>query len=310
VLRAYFPPLLRERLGARLDEHPLRREIVTTQLVNDMVNRAGVTFCFRCREETGAPVEDVVRAYRIVAEVFALDDLWQRLDALTDAPVAAQDALVLESRRMVDRAARWFLQTRPPGLDVEQEVARYAPAVRELSPQVPGLLRGLAAERVGALTARLEAAPAAGAAGAVPAELAARVAALLDVFSLLDVVEVARAGGVDPGEVAPVYFAVVDRLGIEALIERVARLPRGDRWQAMARASVRDDLYATAAALTAAVLAATGPAPAEERVAGWEARHAPLVARSRATLTDALAAEPVDLAALSVALRALRTLVR
>ena len=38
--------------------HPLRREIITTWVVNDLVNRGGMTFVFRMQEETGAsPVE-------------------------------------------------------------------------------------------------------------------------------------------------------------------------------------------------------------------------------------------------------------
>ena len=34
--------------------HPLRREIVITGVVNELVNRAGITFVFRAQEETGA----------------------------------------------------------------------------------------------------------------------------------------------------------------------------------------------------------------------------------------------------------------
>ncbi|RKS72591.1 glutamate dehydrogenase [Motilibacter peucedani] len=310
VLRGYFPPLLRERLGARLDEHPLRREIVTTEVVNDLVNRAGVTFAFRAQEETGASVADVVRAYVVVREVFGLDALWREVEGLDGvADTGAQTALVLETRRLVDRATRWFLQSRPPGLDVEQEVARYASTVRELSAEVPRLVGAEAAARLRTLGARL-------AAPGVPAELADRVAALLDVFALLDVVEVARSVEVAPGqhcepaEVAPLYFALDDRYAIESLLSRIAGLPRGDRWQAMARASVRYDLYATLASLTTAVLRETPAGEPLGRITAWEQVRGELLARARGTVDAALAAEPADLATLSVALRALRTLLR
>ena len=45
-------PQLVERYGDRLASHPLRREIITTCLVNEMVNRGGITFAFRAQEET------------------------------------------------------------------------------------------------------------------------------------------------------------------------------------------------------------------------------------------------------------------
>ncbi|RZS90118.1 glutamate dehydrogenase (NAD) [Motilibacter rhizosphaerae] len=303
LLRGYFPPLLRERLGARLDAHPLRREIVTTRLVNRMVNTAGATFAFRAQEETGAPLADVARAYAVVERVFGVTALLEEVESLgTSAPVPAQDALVQEVRRLVDRAARWFLSSRPPGLDVEQETARYAGAVGELGPRVPELVSGVARARLERLADGL-------AVDGVPRALAARVAALLDVFALLDVVEVARSTGTEPAEAAPVYYAVMDALGLEALLARVAALPRGDRWQAMARASVRSDVYGVGSALTAAALAAEGATPAE-RVAAWASARGELVERTRATVGAALAAEPADLAAVSVAVRALRSLLR
>ena len=74
---SYFPPQVVERFDDRLDAHPLHREIVTTTLVNDLVNWAGSSFVFRAVEETGADAADVVRAYAVVRDVFGLADLWQ-----------------------------------------------------------------------------------------------------------------------------------------------------------------------------------------------------------------------------------------
>ena len=41
----------------------LRREIATTQLVNQMVNLSGISYDHRMTEDTGASVTDVARAY-------------------------------------------------------------------------------------------------------------------------------------------------------------------------------------------------------------------------------------------------------
>ena len=52
--------------------HPLAREIVTTETVNEMVNRAGISFAFRLEEERAATAVDSIRAYTISTEVFDL----------------------------------------------------------------------------------------------------------------------------------------------------------------------------------------------------------------------------------------------
>ena len=43
-LRAYFPTQVREGFGQQVEQHPLRREIIVTQVVNDLVNGAGMTY--------------------------------------------------------------------------------------------------------------------------------------------------------------------------------------------------------------------------------------------------------------------------
>ena len=84
---------------------------------------------------------------------------------------------------------------------------------------------------------------------------------------------------------ARVHFALGERLGLPALVERILALPRDDRWQTMARAALRDDLHGVHAQLTAQVLESTSAddsAPA--RIAAWEDADEELVARAGATL--------------------------
>ena len=48
-LAAYFPQPMQEGFAEQIREHPLRREIIVTQVVNDLVNGAGMTFCAAAR---------------------------------------------------------------------------------------------------------------------------------------------------------------------------------------------------------------------------------------------------------------------
>ena len=72
VLARYFPTPLRERFAARMAGHRLRREIIATVLVNEVVNRGGTSFVFRAMEESGASAADVIRAYVVVRDVYGL----------------------------------------------------------------------------------------------------------------------------------------------------------------------------------------------------------------------------------------------
>ena len=129
-------------------------------------------------------------------------------------------------------------------------------------------------------------------------------------FGLLDVLETAAATGRDVAEVAGIYFVLSERFQIDELLSRISQLPRNDRWQTLARMALRYDLYAALAGLTAEVLQST-PADAapDDRVLQWEQANTASIARAHNAMGD-VAESPADLAALSVLLRQIRTLVK
>jgi glutamate dehydrogenase len=132
----------------------------------------------------------------------------------------------------------------------------------------------------------------------------------LDTFSLLDVVRIAERVPADPAQVAALYFMVSERYEVDGFLTRISALPRHGRWQALARQALRSDLYQVHAALTLQVARSTDASqPALERLAQWETANSGEVSRVRQTLAEISHLERHDLASLSVALRALRTLV-
>jgi len=302
ALRAYFPPLIVKRYADELSAHRLRREIIVNTLVNDMINRGGITFVFRACEETGASPVEVARAFAVVREVFGLRPLWDRIEALDSlVPTSAQSALYLESRRLLDRATRWLLQERRSAVDVTAEIAHFAPVAR-VAPLVPKFLRGVERERFERRAADFVAAGA-------PHELSAEVAGLLDAFSLLDICELAAASGEEPESVTELYFALSERFEVDRMLNRITQLPRDDRWSSLARMSLRYDLYSALAMLTRAVQRAAPSGEPDRRIEAWEALNAEGLGRTQATLAEIASSESSDLASLSVALRVIRTLV-
>ncbi|MFJ2021219.1 NAD-glutamate dehydrogenase [Streptomyces nodosus] len=305
LLHAYFPTALRKKFLSQIDNHALRREIVTTVLVNDTVNTGGTSFLHRLREETGASLEEIVRAQTAARAIFHAGAVWDGVEALdnqVDADV--QTRIRLHSRRLVERGTRWLLNNRPQPLQLTETIEFFGKRVEQVWNELPKLMRGADLEWWQKIYDELTGA-------GVPDQLASRVAGFSSAFPALDIVSVADRMGKDPMAVAEVYYDLADRLQITQLMDRILELPRTDRWQSMARAAIREDLYAAHSALTADVLAVgNGAATPEQRFESWHENNAPILTRARATLDEIANSDSFDLANLSVAMRTMRTLLR
>jgi glutamate dehydrogenase len=305
-LPSYFPSNLRERFVSDIRAHQLRREIVTTMLVNDLVDTAGITYAYRVAEDVGVGPIDAVRSYVATNAIFRVGEVWRQVRAAGDngVSVAATDRMTLDLRRLIDRAGRWLLNYRPQPLAVGAEINRFAEKVRVLTPRMSEWLRGADKAIVEKEACEF------GAQGA-PTEVAYMVATGLYQYSLLDVIDIADIVDRDPAEVADTYFALMDHLGSDSLLTAVSRLARDDRWHSLARLAIRDDIYGSLRALCFDVLAVGEPDEnGEEKIAEWEMTNSSRVARARRTLTEIYEDEVQDLATLSVAARQIRSMIR
>ncbi|WP_232676175.1 NAD-glutamate dehydrogenase [Nocardioides sp. R-C-SC26] len=323
-LRAYFPTPIQQRFLDRISEHPLRREIIVTQVVGDLVNGAGFTYWPRLAGETAASAAELTRANFVAREIFGSLALRTRISAcdnLIDA--AVQTRMRIEMRTLVERASRWLVVNRRAPLESQALVDHFSDRVQRVMAALPDLLVG---EERSAFEERRDAL----ADSDVEDALATAVAVLPPAYMLLHVVDVAdsvaravpddaAAGdGVDLLEVARLHLVLGERLGLPRLVRRILALPRDDRWQTMARATLRDDLHAVHAELTRQVIEDAGSGDdsrgdaldVDAAIAAWEAEQVDRVERTASTLADICADDAVDLARMSVALRVVRGLLR
>jgi glutamate dehydrogenase len=303
VLERYFPAPLHARYHDEIHTHALRREIVATALVNAMVNRAGSTFAFRLAQETGANASDIVRAHEVAWRVFDQESLWRAIEALdNEVPAETQTEMYLESRKLVERASRWFLRNRRRPLPVASTVEFFRDGAARVAAALTDALLGSERDWLEHETAVL-------ASRGVPAEIARRVATLESLYTALDITDLAEQSGHDVEYVTAVYATVGDHLHLDWLRDRIVELPRDDRWHALARLALREDAYAEHRAVTAVVLAGTDPGfDAETAFKVWAAGNRPRVDRVLAILDDIRAHGVFDISTLSVALRELRSL--
>jgi len=296
ALTQYFPAQLHKKFASDIARHPLRREIIATVVLNDMVNRVGPSFPHQMTSGTGSTPAQVVRAYLLTREVFALDGTWQAIEAL-DNVVAdqTQAELLMELGRRTVRATTWFLRSRRLAEPMDQTIDRFAAAARGLAQYLKAAPEDASwRSSINEMQLRLVQ-------QRVPEALAFDVAAAGTSLAALDLAEVAEASRQPLDSVASTYFAIGDALGLARLRSQVAALSSDTYWQALAKAASSDDLASLQRQLTADALQAGG-------LDTWQKAQASALERAKRMLGELAEAKSADLAMLSVALRELRNL--
>ena len=77
----YFPPLIMRRFAGEAPGHRLRRELVATQLVNELVDTMGAIFVFGLVRDFDLSAEQAVRAWVIAADTIGLREEINRIKA-------------------------------------------------------------------------------------------------------------------------------------------------------------------------------------------------------------------------------------
>ncbi len=296
-LMAYFPRSVRERFPDAIRSHRLRREIVATSIVNNMVNLAGISFDHRMTEDSGASVSDVARGFLASRDIFGFADVWREIDDLgSSISLDTQISLFLDARRMTERGTFWLLRHRRPPLDIGEAVDTFSAGLAFLGDSLDDVVSGRVLDDVARLR---ETRVAAG----VPLALAARSARWPWLHTGFDIVEIAHTEACNVADAAGAYWAVFDAFDLGWLWDGVGALPRSDRWQEQARSALRDDMLTVLGELTRNVMRVGDGSPS-----AWIAANERAVARALGMHTEIRRAESFDLTTLSVALRQLRNL--
>ncbi len=80
ALESYFPARLAARWGHLFDRHRLRRELISSVVANEVVDRMGVTFASRLAADTRSNQAEVAAAWWIARDVVGAAAWWRDLD--------------------------------------------------------------------------------------------------------------------------------------------------------------------------------------------------------------------------------------
>jgi glutamate dehydrogenase len=293
-LVAYFPGAVRDLMPDDIRTHRLRREILATTVVNEMVNLQGISFDHRMAEETALGVADIVRGWVCAREVLDLRVSWAAIDGL--GPSVSHQfriELFVELRRLVERVTLWFLRG-GLGRDIAHTVTRYRTGFAEALEVLPGVLGPTVAHRVATATEQRCAA-------GLPPALAERSATWGVAHVIPDLVDLAHRHGRPVETVGRTWWDLFERLELVWLADRIDDLGRSNRWESQARSALRADLVGAVTGLADAALR-TGRSAGE-----WLNANEWNILRLTSLLREVQRTTPADLATLSVAVRQIAT---
>jgi len=212
--------------------------------------------------------------------------------------------MLFQYRRTVRRATRWFLRHRNKSLSIEQSISMFKPTFAIMTKKLNSFIIDSESAQLKRVEADLISAD-------VPKNIAARISQLSTIFSVLDIAEIAQEDGRDVEIVASLYFKLGVRLELHWFLDQITRQPVGNHWQALARASFREELDWQQRSLTSVVLACDCGSKVQdldEMLDAWVEANAQPLERWKHILADFKVGQTHEFAKFSVALRELMLL--
>jgi glutamate dehydrogenase len=292
-LSAYFPDRMEKKFAADIASHRLRREIIARVVANDLINRGGPSFVTRLMDATGQGAREVVRAFAVVRDGFALPALYGEIDAL-DNKIDGQVQLDLYAAvgRLVLVASAWDLKNGDGTAALGAQIAALRQARKQLEPKLETLLPEFTRERVAARRLTLIEA-------GTPAALADRLA-LLDASALIpDIALVAEIAKSDLLAAAKAFFAIADAFRISRIEDAAGAISTSDYYEGMALSRAVDTIGAARRGM--AVAALTGFGKKADPVAAWLEAGGGHIAKARERLVALTEGGDISVSRLTVA---------
>ncbi len=293
----YFPHPLPQRYAEAITQHRLQREIIATYLTNMVINYGGNEFIFILQEETGLSVVQIVSAYVIIWQVFDMTELWTEIEVL-DNKVAneVQIAMMLNIRKLLERATRWLLRNPRHNLDIAQTINYFKDGVKQFVNHLSDCISEHDQQKVERMTQAWIVAN-------VPEMVAKKVASATLWLAALDVVDVANETNDTLLTVLKIHFSLGTKLKLHWLRDQISALPRQNRWESLSRSALRDELHHIHRHLTIQVLLSVQHEDAQQRLELWLKNNQIAINRSVQLFAELQAVDKPDLAMLSVVLR-------
>lgn len=264
MVETAFPISLRKKYRHAMLNHTLHREIIATQLSNAIVNAMGFTYVFRVQAETGAPIEEIIRAFLVATAIFDAKTLRGLVESFGfKMPLSEQYDMLFQIRNLINLATRWFLHNKRLKSGIKDIINTYRTHVTNIEKHVPTLMGGYTKAYLDKLENRFKEL-------GIPTEHAERIATYRAMYTTLNIIEVAESNHFDLLKTAQVYFAGGETINLIWFRDQIAADSREGHWNVLARLTLRDELDYCQRTFTVAVMnSGDKKASAKELINHW-----------------------------------------
>lgn len=301
-LFAYFPTAMHAPYKKEILTHRLRREILATVLTNEIINRLGITFVHSIMHDSGAVAVDIVDAYVLTREGFAINRLWTSVEAL-DSKIApgVQSQLFIALQDFIGTNVRFILSHHPRHISISAQIAKQRSPLQLLRSDWKKIADVQSITHAESLIKEWIDA-------GVPKALADDIAALTILRAANVIIAATEGSKFSIATVAAIYFALGNALEFAAIEQQLHSLPKATNWQRQAVNSARAQLAQSQQDLLGAVLRDYGAKTSS--AAAWLQHKDAEFKRYKRFLVHFLAQEVMDASKLVVLLREVALLVK
>ncbi len=261
-LTRYFPKTVVERYPTYVANHPLRAEIIATQIANAVVDRMGIVFAHQMMVETNSTILDVLSAYLIAESMLDTRLIFRELSVLDRAgSTHLHLPAILGVTKSIEGIVHWLLETRRAHPEtktqlwesyVEQYQKPLATLIEATSQILPPFERN-----------RFEEAAHRFVTSGFPEKIARTISSVSYAPAYLDIAQIAQDESADLLAIAQLHTSLSAELQVHQLLDHVLRVEPADHWEDTALRSAASSIRGSVNLITRSLLHETGSSSLE-----------------------------------------------
>lgn len=263
----YFPELVRDKYRTRIHDHRLKREIIATQVTNNLIGCMGSSFHLRVQDLTGKPVHHICSAYMIARDSSAYRELAQGIEDLDNRVDAALQMEAFNRLcRSMESTIVWILRNIDHPGEIQALIDRYAEPYLELCRNLDSVLSSAARDRYLDLYNRFIE-------SGFPKDLAGDIAGRDILNNGIDIVEMSLKHSRPVPGTGRIFFEVADVLSIDWIYKQVATIDVDNIWHERARFSLLNALRVHHTDIVDTILSDSTGSSEEEALSIWSGKN-------------------------------------
>ncbi|MGE3921192.1 MAG: hypothetical protein AB7F64_09745 [Gammaproteobacteria bacterium] len=274
ILESSFAEPLQKAYQKAIVSHRLRREIIATELSNDIVNDMGVTFIFRMQTETDATIPEIIKAFTVVAKVFEYHKLKHLIDSVGyKISLNVQYEILEHLKHHISICTRWFLRENRMRKGIVATIKHFYEPVKSLFDVIPKFMVGATKSYLDTLTTQF-------AEAGLPEHYVQRIAGSRAMYNALNIIEVSSKYKFDLVKTTELYLSVGAFFNLVWFRDQLVLNTLEGFWNTLARVNLRDKLDTLQKTLTIIILSSyKAETQIEQMISLWADKNNRIIQR-------------------------------